>query len=336
MTFGEDHGWGASPDESEDILSEYLDLGGNFIDTANIYTNGHSEKIIGDFFAKRTAQRDRTVFGTKFYGNLYPGDPNGGGAGRRAIVQQLEQSLRRLQMDHVDIYWLHNWDRTAPIEETMRALDDIVTSGKARYIGFSDIPAWKTAEAQTLAHFRGWAPIIAMQLEYSLLERTAEGDLIPMVQDHGIAAMPWSPLAGGYLSGKWSRGNAGSVDTKRAWQTGPTESQYLVIDELNAVAAAVEAQPAQVALAWIQSRPGVTSTLLGARRIDQLRMNLGALDVQLTRGQIERLDEVSKPKLNFPAENNRDFAPMVGFAGATVDGRPTVVPPLLQMNSTRY
>jgi aryl-alcohol dehydrogenase-like predicted oxidoreductase len=202
MTFGDDLGWGASPEDSEAMIAAYLDRGGNFIDTANIYTNGHSEKIIGDFFAKSGVRRDRAVIGTKFFGSLFEGDPNGGGAGRKALMQQAEASLRRLQTDYIDLYWLHNWDRATPIEETLRGLEDLVTSGKARYIGLSDLPAWKVAEAQTIAHFRGWSPVIALQLEYSLLERTVEGELIPMAQSMGIGVMPWSPLKNGFLSGK--------------------------------------------------------------------------------------------------------------------------------------
>ena len=170
MTFGEDLGWGASPETSEAILAEYLDRGGNVVDTANVYTNGHSEKIIGDFFAARSGLRERVVLTTKFFANLHPGDPNGGGASRKAIIAQLEESLRRLQSDYVDLYWLHNWDRRAPIEETLRTLDDLVTAGKVRYVGLSDVPAWVAGQAQTVAQFRGWAPVTALQLEYSLLE----------------------------------------------------------------------------------------------------------------------------------------------------------------------
>jgi len=187
MTFGEDLGWGASPADSEAMLAEYLGRGGNFIDTANVYTNGHSEKIIGDFFANSDARRDRAVIGTKFFGSLFEGDPNGGGAGRKALMQQAEASLRRLRTDYIDLYWLHNWDRTMPIEETLRGLEDLVTSGKIRYIGFSDLSAWKVSEAQTIAHFRGWSPIIALQLEYNLFERTVEAELIPWPSPLGSA-----------------------------------------------------------------------------------------------------------------------------------------------------
>ena len=180
MTFGEDNGWGSSVETSEAVLTQYLERGGNLIDTANGYTNGHSEKIIGDYFAARPGRRERVVLSTKFLTNLFPGDPNGGGGGRKAVIGQLEESLRRLQTDYIDLYWLHGWDRGAPLEETLRALDDAVTAGKVRYIALSDVPAWVAARAQTLAESRGWAPITALQLEYSLLERTPEGELLPM------------------------------------------------------------------------------------------------------------------------------------------------------------
>jgi aryl-alcohol dehydrogenase-like predicted oxidoreductase len=337
MTFGEDWGWGSSSEESSKILATYVDRGGNSIDTANLYTNGHSEKIIGDYLASRPGLRDRVVIGTKFFGNLYEKDPNGGGPSRKAIVQQLENSLRRLQTDYVDIYWLHNFDPATPVEETLRALDDQVSAGKIRYVGFSDVPAWATAEAATLARLRGWAPIIALQLEYSLLERTSEGELIPMAQAMGMGVLPWSPLKGGFLSGKYSSGNTGPVDTTRAHMSGaPGEADLVVIDAVNAVAAEVAASPAQVALAWVQGRPGITSTIIGARRIDQFETNLGALDVTLTDAQRAALDEVSAPKLNFPADNNRLLAPALQFAGATVDGRSSTVSPLLHAGADRY
>jgi aryl-alcohol dehydrogenase-like predicted oxidoreductase len=178
---------GSSVAEAEAVLAHYLELGGNFIDTANSYTDGHSETIIGDFLSKGHVRRDHLVLATKFFYNLYPGDPNGGGASRKAIMAQCEQSLRRLQTDYIDLYWLHQWDWLTPIEETMRALDDLVAAGKIRYIGFSDTPAWKVAQAQTIAQFRGWSPVIAVQLEYSLRQRTVEGELIPMAQELGLA-----------------------------------------------------------------------------------------------------------------------------------------------------
>jgi aryl-alcohol dehydrogenase-like predicted oxidoreductase len=335
MTFGEDHGWGAGPEESKAILTAYLDRGGNSIDTANIYTNGHSEKIVGDYFARRPELRDRVVIGTKFFGNLYENDPNGGGPGRKAIVQQLENSLRRLQTDYVDIFWLHNFDPTTPVEETLRALDDLVRSGKIRYVGFSDTPAWATAEAATIARFRGWAPITALQLEYSLLERTSEGELLPMAEALGMGVMAWSPLKSGFLSGKYSSTTTGPVDTTRAHMVGePSPSDYLVIDALNDVAREIGATSAATALAWVQSQTGITSTLIGARRIDQFEANLAALDITLTDAQRTTLEKVSAPTLNFPADNNRTLARMLQFAGATVDGTPSIVSPLLQASPT--
>jgi aryl-alcohol dehydrogenase-like predicted oxidoreductase len=327
MTFGEDFGWGASPEDSFAMLDEYRNRGGNFIDTANIYTGGHSETIIGDYLKQGQVRRDGIVISTKFYCSLFPGDPNGGGAGRKALIQQCEASLGRLQTDYVDIYWLHNWDQTAPIEETLRALDDLVTAGKIRYIGFSDIPAWKTAEAQTIAHFRGWAPIIALQLEYSLLERTSEGELFPMARALGMGVMPWSPLKSGFLSGKFRRDARGEIDTKRTGLVGlPSAADYGVIEAVVELAEEIKVSPAAVALAWVHSRPEVTSTLIGARRVDQLRTNLDALDIALSADQLGRLDAASKPQLNFPAQNNATLAPMLGFPGTTIDGRTVAMP----------
>src|SRR5438445_8500469 len=199
MTFGEDWGWGSSPAESASILGRFLGRGGNFIDTANVYTKGHSEAIIGEAIGVNRARRDRIVIATKFFGNLYPGDPNGGGAGRKSLMSACEQSLRRLKTDYIDLYWMHAWDRHTPIDETMRGLDDLVRSGKVRYIGFSDTPAWKTAQAQAIAQFRGWTPLVGLQIEYSLIERTVEGELIPMARELGLGVTPGDPLRGGAL-----------------------------------------------------------------------------------------------------------------------------------------
>src|SRR5499427_9981848 len=208
MTFGEDWGWGSTPTDSAAILGRYLARGGNFIDTANVYTKGHSEAIIGEAIGSNRARRDRIVIATKFSGNLYPGDPNGGGSGRKSIVSACEQSLRRLRTDYIDLYWLHNWDVHTPIEETLAALEDLVRAGKVRYIGVSDTPAWKVAEANVMARFRGWSAFIGLQIEYSLLERSVEQELVPMALDLGLGSTPWSPLKSGALSGKYTRQNA--------------------------------------------------------------------------------------------------------------------------------
>ncbi|HEY1968980.1 MAG TPA: aldo/keto reductase [Pseudonocardia sp.] len=337
MTFGEDAGWGSDPETSEAILAEYLDLGGNVLDTANTYTNGHSEKIIGDFLAARPGRRDRLVLSTKFFANLHPGDPNGGGAGRKAILAALEQSLRRLGTDYVDLYWLHGWDRRAPIEETLRTLDDLVTAGKIRYVGFCNVPAWVAARSQTIAHFRGWAPLTALQVEYSLLERTPEGELLPMAESLGVGVLPWSPLRGGRLSGKYVRAGLHPTDSARAAGLAElTERDWDIVDAVARVAAEIGVGSAQVALAWVRRRPAVTSTLIGARTPEQLRANLASLEITLTPAQLAALDRPSTPSLNFPAAINAGPGPILGFGGATVDGTEFPVWPMLLTSSARY
>jgi aryl-alcohol dehydrogenase-like predicted oxidoreductase len=321
MTFGEDLGWGASEAESKRIIDHYLDGGGNFIDTANFYTLGHSEKILGDHLGRNPAKRQRVVLATKFFCNLYPGDPNSGGASRKAIFSQCEHSLRRLQTDTIDLYWMHAWDRHTPIDETMRALDDLVRDGKVRYLGFSDTPAWKVAEAQVTARLRGWSPVIGLQVEYSLLERTVEGELIPMAREMGLGVTPWSPLRSGVLSGKYTRESAKKQEAARgAWVTSSlTEKAFAVLDVVKKVASEIGSTPARVSLAWVLSRPGVTSPILGARTMDQIEDNLKALEVRLSQDHLKALDEVSRPALNFPA----DFLLRAGgFArgGSTLNG----------------
>ena len=338
MTFGEDWGWGSSVAESEGIISRFMERGGNFIDTANVYTKGHSEKIIGDFIGRDRSRRDRVVIATKFFGNLFPGDPNGGGAGRKTIVSSCEQSLRRLQTDYIDLYWMHCWDRLTPVEETMRALDHLVTSGKVRYIGFSDTPAWKVSQAQTIAQLRGWAPLVALQIEYSLLERTVEGELIPMAREMGLGVTPWSPLKSGVLSGKYTRENAASVKADRGERVTQNlgEKVYGIIDELIAIGKELGASPASVALAWVQGRPGVASTIIGARRLDQLDQNLAALALALTADQVARLDKLSKPTLGFPMQF-LNVASMFSQGGTTVNGEASTVWPLApKSDAERY
>jgi aryl-alcohol dehydrogenase-like predicted oxidoreductase len=321
MTFGEVLGWGSSVEESQQIIDRFIERGGNFIDTANFYTKSHSEKIIGDHVGRFSARRDRLVIATKFSGNLYPGDPNGGGSGRKSIIGACENSLRRLQTDYIDLYWLHNWDVHTPIEETMAALEDLVRAGKVRYIGVSDTPAWKIAEANVLARFRGWSAFIGLQIEYSLLQRTVEQELVPMAREFGLGITPWSPLKSGVLSGKYTRQNAGQVKADRGFfaDTFLNEKTYAIVDELNIIAKAHESTVARIALAWVQAQPGVTSTTIGARRLAQLEDNLEALDVKLSAEEFGRLDALTKPTFGFP-QSMQAWFPAIHNGGTTVNG----------------
>jgi aryl-alcohol dehydrogenase-like predicted oxidoreductase len=328
MTFGEEWGIGSSVETSQQILDRFLDRGGNFIDTANFYTRGHSEKIIGDHIGRYPARRDRVVIATKFFGNFYPGDPNAGGSNRKGIFSACEHSLRRLQTDYIDLYWVHVWDRFTPVEETLRALDDLVRCGKVRYIGFSDTPAWKVAEAQVTARLRGWVPLIALQIEYSLLERTVEGELFPMARELGLGVTPFAPLKGGLLSGKYTRANVAQAPAGRAAAAAKAldEQGLRVIDVLAEIARQLATTPAQVALAWTLSRPGVSSTIIGSRTLEQLDANLPAVDLQLRTEHFAALEEVSRPKLNWPGDI-WDNVGSTGYGGTTINGRSFPVNP---------
>ena len=320
MTFGEDLGWGSSVTESEQIMDRYMELGGNFLDTANFYTKSHSEKIIGDHIGRHRDKRDRLVIATKFSGNLYPGDPNGGGSSRKSIVAACEQSLRRLQTDYIDLYWLHNWDVHTPIDETMSALEDLVRSGKVRYLGVSDTPAWKVAEANVTARFRGWSAFIGLQIEYSLLERTVEQELMPMASELQLGVTPWSPLKSGLLSGKYTRKSAQTNNGRGAFMGHLlNDKTFALIDELEMIAKARDTTVARVALAWLQTQPGVTSTIIGARQLAQLEDNLKALDVRLTAEDLAHLNEITKPVLGFPA-NMQPMFPAIHNGGTSVNG----------------
>lgn len=320
MTFGLDWGWGSSVDESKDIIDAYENAGGNFLDTANIYTKGHSEKIIGDHVGRHAARRDRLVLATKFMGSIHPGDPNAGGAGRKNILRSVDDSLRRLQTSYVDLLWMHWNDRHTPIEETMRALDDLVQSGKVRYLGFSDTPAWRVARAQTIAKFRGWSPLIALQVEYSLIERTVEGDLLPMARELGLGVTPWSPLKGGVLTGKHTRASGGKDAGRGVWVQGAlTDRNHAIVDEVVRIAKELGTTASRVALAWVQTQHGVASSIIGARTLDQLKDNVGALELTLRPQDLAALDAVSKPVLSFP----HDFlvnSNNVSQGGATING----------------
>jgi aryl-alcohol dehydrogenase-like predicted oxidoreductase len=310
MTFG-DPSWGADEPTSAAILDRYLDAGGNFIDTANAYMDGRSEEVIGAYLGKRPGQREGLVIATKFALNMHPGDPNSGGTGRKAIRRHVDESLRRLDTDYIDLYWQHNWDPHTPLDETMSTLDDLVTAGKILHIGLSDTPAWAVARMATLAEWRGWATVTAIQVEYSLLQRTAEGELFGVARELGLGVMPWSPLANGVLTGKYTRDDHSPAGSGRAMFAAGhlTEHTFQVVDALRRIGAELGASVAAIALAWVRQQPPVTSTVLGARTVEQFDANLASLAVTLTEDQLGELSALTAPALNFPA----DFLAHIGF-----------------------
>lgn len=321
MTFGAGWDWSCEPEHAEAIMNRYFELGGNFIDTANIYTRGQSEEIIGNYLNQDRSRRDRMVISTKFAANMYPTDPNGGGAGAKNIIQSCEQSLRRLKTDYIDLYWLHLYDPHTPIEETMRTLEQLVQSGKVRYIGISDTPAWLVSRAQTIAQFRGWSPLIALQIEYNLLERSVEDELIPMAKELGLGVVPWSPLRNGMLSGKYTRSTNEADGRAKQFGMQFGEREYSLIDELIKIGSNHNTTAAAIALAWVKSHSEVSSLLLGVRSIKQLEDNLQALDITLTSEELSNLDALSQPNRNFIANFiNTESSNSMLQSGTTVNG----------------
>jgi aryl-alcohol dehydrogenase-like predicted oxidoreductase len=301
MTFGDDWGWGAAKDEARRVYDAFREAGGNFIDTANIYTNGTSESFLGDFMK---GHRASVVMATK-YTNSAPGtDPNAAGNHRKSMVQAVEASLKRLQTDYIDLYWVHIWDQITPFEEVMRGLDDLVRQGKVLYVGISDAPAWWIAQANTLARLRGWSPFIGLQIEYSLIERTVERELIPMAAALNLGLTAWSPLANGVLTGKYH--GHGSSDQGR--MSGDMMKEFLpeqqrterIVSAVKTVSDEVGRSMAQVALAWLRYRPVPVIPIIGARRLTQLQDNLASFDLVLSADQLKTLDEASRIELGFP------------------------------------
>ncbi len=298
MTFGDDRGWGASAQESRRIFDAYAEAGGNFIDTADIYTDGTSEKLVGEFVA---GNRERFVLATKYSNSAPVGDPNAAGNHRKNMVQSLEASLKRMQLDYIDLYWLHAWDFMTPVEEVMRAFDDLVRAGKILYVGVSDTPAWIISRADTLAQLRGWSRFVAIQVEYSLVERTTERELLPMAQALNLGVTAWSPLGSGLLTGKYTR-DVDKQDKRRLDQAPFKDIDdriYSIAREVDRVAGEIGKPPSQVALNWLRQRDGVLP-IVGARTLDQFRENCGCLEFSLEADQIERLNKVSQIELGFP------------------------------------
>ena len=296
MTFGEEWGWGASEPESRRMFDAYADAGGNFLDTANRYTEGTSERYVGEFIS---ADRDHWVVATKYTLWTRRDDPNFSGNHRKNMIQACEASLKRLGSDYIDLYWVHAWDFTTPIEEVMRGLDDLVSAGKVLYVGISDTPAWIVSRANTIADFRGWSPFVGLQIRYSLIDRTAEADLLPMARALDLAVTPWSVLGAGVLTGKYSRGNEPADGRAKAGAA--TRERNLEIAEcVVSIAEEIGCTASQVAIAWVRQQDALVIPLIGARNLPQLTDNLGALDVRLTDDQLDRLDEVSRVDLGFP------------------------------------
>ena len=332
MTFGPGP-WGADEATSRAIFESYRSAGGNFVDTADIYSGGESERLVGRFI-RETGSRDEIVLATKFAfnGSASPlaasqgsgGNPNAGGAGAKNIHRALDGSLKRLGTDYIDLYWMHIWDGVTPVEEIVQTLGDLVRAGKIRYYAFSDMPAWVAMKAATLATERRVPGPIAIQVEYSLVARDVEGEHVPAAREAGMGVMPWSPLAGGFLTGKYRREDT----TGSGRLSGPNpfgdskfvERNWQVLEVLTKVAAELDRPPAQVALAWVMARPGVTSTLIGASKLTQLASNIAATDVTLSEGQMKRLDEASAPAPGFSSGLTSPMIRRMVFGGNSVAG----------------
>ncbi|GGA42824.1 aldo/keto reductase [Okeania sp. KiyG1] len=300
MTFGEDWGWGSSKEESQRIYQVFREAGGNFIDTANVYTNGTSEKFLGEFIA---SEREAVVLATKYTNGLGDNNPNGGGNQRKNMVQSVEGSLKRLNTDYIDVLWLHAWDFMTPPEEVMRAFDDLVRAGKVLYIGISDTPAWVVSQCNTLAELRGWTQFIGLQIEYSLIQRTPERELLPMAHTLDIGVTAWSPLASGWLTGKYTKAN--TVEEERRLDNemmkdfvNQSGRNLSIAKEVDKVAEEIGKSSSQVALSWLLHK-GVIP-IIGARKVSHIQDNLQCVDVELSAEQIQQLDQVSQIELGFP------------------------------------
>jgi aryl-alcohol dehydrogenase-like predicted oxidoreductase len=317
MTFGEDWGWGAAKDEARKMYDAFREAGGNFIDTANVYTNGTSESFLGEFMQ---GHRQSMVMATK-YTNSAPGtDPNAAGNQRKNMVQAVEASLKRLRTDYIDLYWVHIWDQITPVEEVMRGLDDLVRAGKVLYTGISDAPAWWIAQANTLAHLRAWSPFIGLQIEYSLIERTVERELIPMAKALNVGVTAWSPLARGVLTGKYHGHGSpepGRMNNEMYKDFMPEQQRTeRIVAAVKSVADETGRSLAQVALAWLRYRPVPVIPIIGARKLSQFQDNLASFDLTLSADQLKTLDEASRIELGFPHDiYTKESVRAIAYAG---------------------
>ncbi len=341
MTFGTQWGWGADESVSRALFDRYVAAGGNFFDTANAYTGGESERMLGRFI-RESKLRDHAVITTKFTFGDSDGGPgaNTGGNHRKNIVRSIEASLRRLGTDYIDLYLMHFWDQMTSVEEVMRAFDDLVRSGKVRYIGFSNVPAWYVSRAQTLAEWRGWERIAALQMQYSLAERNIEHEYTTLAQELGIGMMAWSPLASGLLSGKYRPSEDGGTGEgrlevmKKSGNTGTSRfgaHNWAVVAKLEQVAKKAGRSMSQVALNWAANKPGIDSLIIGATRIEQLEDNLAALNFQLAPELMAELDEVSKQELPYPYSFLDPSMQGRQYGGAAVGDKPASYRRLLRV-----
>jgi len=295
MTFGEEWKWGANKEESKKVFDAFVNAGGNFIDTANRYTEGTSEKFVGDFIA---SDREHFVVGTKYTLFTRKDDPNFSGNHRKNMMQALDASLKRLKTDYIDLYWVHAWDFTTPEQEVLRALDDMIRAGKILYIGISDTPAWIVSRMNAIAELRGWLQFVALQVKYSLLERTVERELLPMARKLDLAVTPWAVMGGGILSGKY---NENKNESGRAQMNSSIDENNLSIaSEVIRIAKEIGCTPSQVALNWVRQQPGVIIPIVGAKTQDQLQENVDCLKYLLNGEQLNKLNELTKIDLGFP------------------------------------
>src|SRR6202040_2621733 len=317
MTFGQERGWGAPKDESRKVYDAFREAGGNFIDTANIYTDGTSESFLGEFMQ---GHRDSVVLATK-YSNAAPGnDPNAAGNHRKTMMQAVEASLKRLQTDYIDLYWVHIWDGITPVEEVMRGLDDLVRQGKVLYVGISDAPAWWIAQANTLAELRGWTQFTGLQIEYSLMERTVERELVPMANALNLGVLAWSPLARGVLTGKYhgaGKADGGRMTNEAMKEFLPEEQRAApIISAVKSVAEETGHSLAQVALAWLRHQTVPVIPIIGARKVSQLLDNLASLDLELSAEQLKSLDGASRIEPGFPESiYDREMVRAIRYGG---------------------
>ncbi|MCD4513594.1 aldo/keto reductase [Brucella pseudogrignonensis] len=292
--------WGTDEDNARTIFNRYLEVGGNFIDTADSYGAGLSETLVGKFVAE-TSSRDQVVIATKYSNNLQPGNANAGGNSRKNMMRAVEQSLKRLKTDYIDLYMVHTWDGMTPVEEVMRGFDDLIRAGKIRYCGLSDVPSWYAARAQTWAEAHALSQPISLQLPYSLVERSIEQEFVPLGQNLGMGITALSPLAMGLLSGKYRAGGEGRLNRDNAEGLGLfTERNIRIVAALSEASDAMGKSMAQIAINWVVTQPGIGAAIIGASRLAQLDDNLGALEFTIPDELRKKLDDVGAIQPTYP------------------------------------